>query len=197
MTSSTTDHRPTLYQAFDQAAGIVAGVTSDQLDLTTVCPRYDVATLVSHVVGAGDRTVALGRGEQPPNTEFPQVELADAPGRLRQARQQAQAAWADDARLAATVVMPWGESYDGTTLVNLYCTELATHAWDIAAATGQIDRLDPELAVPALQAARAMLKPEYRDLLESGSPFGKESLAPPDATSWERLAAFTGRPPRP
>lgn len=196
MTSTKTDHRPTLYRSFEQAAEIVAGVRSDQLPLATVCPQYDVATLVDHIVGAGHRVVTLGRGETPSGDEFPHVELADAPAELREAGRQAQAAWADDARLAGTVVMPWGEAYDGTTVVNMYSTELAGHAWDIAAATGQSDRLNLDLGASALDAARAMLKPEYRDLVEPGSPFGQEIPAPAGATDWERLAAFTGRPPR-
>ena len=37
--------------------------------------------------------------------------------------------------------MPWGEDYLGTTLVNMYLAELAAHAWDLAFATGQLDRL--------------------------------------------------------
>lgn len=69
---------------------------------------------------------------------------------------------------------------------------MATHTWDLAWATGQLDLLDEELAIIALEAAPAMLKPEYRNSMEAGSPFGAEQVAPPDATAWERLAAFMG-----
>ncbi len=41
-----------------------------------------------------------------------------------------------------------------------------------------------------------MIKSEYRDLVEPGSPFGAEVLPPPGADDWERLAAFMGRDPR-
>ena len=37
-----------------------------------------------------------------------------------------------------------------------------------------------------------MIKPEYRDMVATGSPFGAEVPAPPDADDWERLAAFMG-----
>jgi hypothetical protein len=50
----------------------------------------------------------------------------------------------------------------------MYLAELAAHAWDVAFATGQVDRLDPSLAVSALDAARAMIKPEYRDMVATG-----------------------------
>ena len=43
--------------------------------------------------------------------------------------------------------MPWGEEYTGATLVDMYLAELTAHAWDLARATGQIDKLDfPRLA---------------------------------------------------
>jgi uncharacterized protein (TIGR03086 family) len=92
--------------------------------------------------------------------------------------------------------MPWGEEYSGATLVDMYLSELAGHAWDLAQATGQADRLDADLATTALEGARAMLKPEYRDMAEPGSPFGPEIPAPAHADAWERLAAFLGRKPR-
>jgi uncharacterized protein (TIGR03086 family) len=78
----------------------------------------------------------------------------------------------------------------------MYLAELAAHAWDLARATGQIDELDPSVAVAALEGARVMIKPEYRDAVEPGSPFGEEVPAPPGADDWDRLAAFMGRNPR-
>lgn len=77
-----------------------------------------------------------------------------------------------------------------------YLAELAVHAWDLASATGQLDRLDPAPAVSALDGARAMIRPQYRDMVATGSPFGVEIPPPPDADDWERLVAFTGRDPR-
>ena len=100
-----TDRRADLARSFGHAATIVVGVRPDQLGDPTPCPDYDVATLIDHLVGAGWRTVALGRGESPAGAEFPHIELADAPDQLRRAGQAAEAAWSDDARLAATVTM--------------------------------------------------------------------------------------------
>lgn len=190
------DRRPALFQAYDHAADVVEGVDEGQLRRSTACSEYDVAALVDHLVGAGHRAAALGRGETPTGDEFPHVELSDASEQLRLAGKEAEVAWSDDARLAATVTMPWGETYTGATLVDMYLAELATHAWDLAAATRQLDRLDTELATTALDGAHAMLKPEYRNLPGKGSPFGSEVEAPMDATEWERLAAFMGRQPR-
>ena len=92
--------------------------------------------------------------------------------------------------------MPWGEEYTGTALVDMYLAELAGHAWDLARATGQLDKLDPSLARPAIEGARAMIKPQYRDMVGPGSPFGAEISPGPGAEDWARLAAFMGRDPR-
>lgn len=196
MPKTTTDRRPDLVRSYAVAADVAAGVQPDQLGTPTPCAQFDVAALVDHLVGAGWRAVALGRGEPPSGEDFPHVDLAHAPGQLRSAGAEAGQAWGGDGSLTATTVMPWGETYTGATLVAMYLTELAAHAWDLAVATGRPGSLDPAFAGPALDAARSMLKPEYRDVAGPGSPFGPEVEPPGDATAWERFAAFTGRQPR-
>lgn len=89
-----------------------------------------------------------------------------------------------------------GRGVRGATLVDMYLAELAAHAWDLARATGQIDKLDPSLALPALEGARAMIKPQYRNMVEPGAPFGPEIYPAPGADDRERLTAFMGRDPR-
>ncbi len=194
---STTDHRNAFYQSYDQAAQVVAAVTPADLARATPCPGWDVATLVSHMVGAAGRAAALGRGEQPVNEEFPSLELDKAAAALRRLAGEARAAWSESTALTRTVTMPWGETYDGSTLVDMYLTELAAHSWDLAVSTSGTGVLADDLAGPALEAARSMLKPEYRDAMGPGSPYGAEVGAPADATPWEAFAAFTGRTPRP
>jgi uncharacterized protein (TIGR03086 family) len=191
------ERRSTLLRSYENAAVIVSGIAADQVRHPTTCPGYDVAGLIDHIVEAAYRAAALGRGQTPPaGDDSPHVELSDAPAQLRRAAEEAAQAWGDESRLASSFTMPWGEKYTGATLVNMYLAELAAHAWDLAQATGQLDRLDPSLAQPALDGARAMIKPEYRDMVEPGSPFGAEVPPPPGADDWERLAAFTGRDPR-
>jgi uncharacterized protein (TIGR03086 family) len=190
------DRRSELVRSYAHAADIVRGVRPDQLGNPTPCPDYDTSALVDHLVGAGWRAAALGRGESPTADDFPHVDLSDAPDHLRRAAEDAALSWADDDRLHATVRMPWGEEYTGTILVDMYLAELAAHTWDLAAATGQLEQLDPRLAEPALEGARNMLKPEYRNLMAKGSPYGAEVAPPPDAVIWERFASFMGRPPR-
>jgi uncharacterized protein (TIGR03086 family) len=191
------DRRTALLASYENAAAIVSGITPEQVAQRTPCPGYDVASMIDHIVEAAHRVVALGRGRTlPAGDDSPHVELAEAPAQLRRAAEEAAEAWGDDARLLSSFTMPWGEEYSGATLVNMYLAELAAHAWDLAFATGQLDKLDPSLAVPALDGARAMIKPEYRDMVAPGAPFGPEIAPPSDASHWERLAAFMGRDPR-
>jgi hypothetical protein len=91
--------------------------------------------------------------------------------------------------------MPWGKEYTGATLVDMYLAELAAHRWDLARATGQVDTLDPSLALPALEGARAWITPQYRNMVGPGAPFGTEVCPAPDADDWERFVAFMGRDP--
>jgi uncharacterized protein (TIGR03086 family) len=186
-----------LLESYENAAVIVSRIDAEALGHSTPCRKYDVAGLIDHIVEAGHRAAALGRGHTPPPGDHsPHVELSDAPGRLRRAAEDAGQAWGDDSRLWSKFTMPWGEEYSGAALVDMYLAELATHAWDLARATGQIDELDPSVAVAALEGARAMIKPEYRDIVEPGSPFGEDVPPPSGADDWERLAAFMGRDPR-
>ena len=190
------DRRISLFASYENAAVIVSGIGNDQLGHPTPCPKYDVAALVDHLVEAGRRAAALGRGESPPPGDVsPHVELSEAPGELRRLSGESADAWGDDSRLTSTFRMPWGEMYTGATLVDMYLAELAAHAWDLARATGQIAKLDLSLALPALEGARAMIKPQYRDMVEPGAPFGPEVKPRADADDWEHLVAFMGRDP--
>lgn len=191
------DRRDALLAAYENAAAIASGVAAEELSHPTPCDKYDVARLLDHLVEAARRAAALGRGQTPPAGDIaPHVELSDAAAELRRAAGDASQSWAEDARLSSRLIMPWGEELTGAVLVDLYLVELAAHAWDLAQATGQLDRLDPALALPALEAAVRTIKPEYRDMVEPGAPFGAVLPSPPGADDWERLASFMGRDPR-
>ena len=178
------DRRSTLLDSYENAAVIVSGIVADELGHPTPCPKYDVAALIDHLVEAAHRAAALGRGQAPPpGDQSPHVELSDAPGQLRRAAQEAARAWGDDSSLSLRHAMPWGEEYTGATLVDMYLAELAAHAWDLARATGQIGKLDPALAWPALEGARAMIKPQYRNMAGPGAPFGAEVYPLPVLTT--------------
>ena len=80
-------------------------------------------------------------------------------------------------------------------MVDMYLVEFAAHAWDLALATDQLNRLDAALARSALEAARATIKSEYRDVVQPGVPFAAELPPPPNGDNWVRLAAFQAAMP--
>jgi hypothetical protein len=76
------DHRRPLFASYDNAAAIVSATDRGQLGCPTPCLKYDVAALIDHLVEAGYRAAALGRGQAPPPGDVsPHVELSDAPSR--------------------------------------------------------------------------------------------------------------------
>src|SRR3984957_5286309 len=120
------DRRSVLLDSYENAAVIVSGIDHEELGHPTPCPRYDVAGLIDHLVEAGHRAAALGRGQAPPpGDESPHFELSDAPTQLRRAAKEAAEAWGDESTLSSRFTMPWGEEYTGSTLVDMYLAELA------------------------------------------------------------------------
>ena len=75
------DRRGALLDSYENAAVIVSGIDAGELGQPTPCPEYDVAGLIDHLVEAGHRAAALGRGQAtPPGDGSRHVELSDAPG---------------------------------------------------------------------------------------------------------------------
>ena len=164
------DRRRTLLDSYENAAVIVSGIDADELGHPTPCPQYDVAGLIDHLVEAGHRAAALGRGQAPPPGDgSPHVELSDAPGQLRSAAEEAAQAWGDDSSLSLRYAMPWGEEYTGATLVDMYLAELDG---GLASAAAQINGLDPSQILPwpcRHSKGRAMPKTWYRTMVEPGA----------------------------
>jgi len=194
--TDTPDYRLQLFLAYDQAVAVASAVNASQLHDPTPCPAMDVSALLDHLVFAARRAAGLGRGETPlpDDAVHAHLELEDVTTALRVAASESKEGWSDDASLARTITMPWGESYPGGALVGIYLIEIATHSWDLASATGSAGLLDEQLGADTLACAKASIRVDYRNA--EGNPFGPEVEPPAEATSWEQLAAFMGRTPR-
>lgn len=185
------DPRRMLDRSFDQAVAVVKGVSTEQLALPTPCTEFDVAALLTHMVGAANRVGSIARGE-PQGGELPVPEGLDTIGwsaAFEACREAAVAAWASDDVLERKFEMPWG-TFDGATIAHMYTMELTVHAWDLAEATAQLALLDDELATDSLARAYGMLPPEPRG---GFIPFGPVVTVPGDATAYQQLAAYLGR----
>lgn len=73
-------------------------------------------------------------------------------------------------------------------VLRMAAADTLVHSWDLARATGQDERLDPE----AVDLATAILVPEDEDIRLPGA-FGTKIPARPAADAQTRLLNFLGR----
>jgi len=64
------------------------------------------------------------------------------------------------------------------------------HTWDLARATGQDDRLDPDFCAELLGGMEQM-----EQVIRSSGQYGPRVEVPPDADTQTRLLGFIGRDP--
>jgi uncharacterized protein (TIGR03086 family) len=83
-----------------------------------------------------------------------------------------------------------GEWPLGVAIDRFYTTDVFFHTWDLARATGQDDRLDPDACAELL----AGMEP-IEELLRSSGQYGPRVLVPDDAGAQARLIGFIGRDP--
>ena len=186
-----TDPRPMLHRSFDQAARVVIGVAPGQLALPTPCAAYDVAGLLTHLVGVGGRIAGIGRGEvQSGALRLPAaLDQSGWAAAFETTRTESVASWADAAVLERKIDLPFG-TFMGDQVAEIYTMELTAHTWDLASAIGQVDTLDEALAEASLAVARQVLPPQPRG---GFIPFEAVVPVPDEAPAYVRLAGFLGR----
>ncbi len=171
-------------RAQDAFAVVLASVRPDQLDDPTPCSEWKIRDLIEHVVG-GNEHVGIWAGiyQQPPARSD---ELTEA---HRVAAAAAHEVFASPAGMATMFELPFAQ-IPGSFFIGMRTSDVLTHAWDLAAATGQSTDLDPELATEQLAAVRQFVQPEFRG---PGKPFADEQPCSSDRPPADQLAAFLGR----
>jgi uncharacterized protein (TIGR03086 family) len=181
------DSLETLEVALEQTGAVIRGIRPDQARLPTPCTEFDVRALVNHTTYDVQMfTTILNGGERP----APGADLIgeDWVGAFDSASAILLDAWRKrgvDGKLQTRM-----GDLPATWAAGQHTADMAVHAWDIAAATGQPTDLDPEIGQVALDWAKANLKPEFR-----GQAFGPEVEVSENAPLYDRLAAFFGRHP--
>lgn len=185
------DPRPMLHRSFDQATRVVRGVGPDQLARPTPCAAFDVADLLTHMVGVGRRIAGIGRGEaQSGALRLPAgVDHSGWATAFETTRTESVASWADPAVLERKIELPFG-TFTGDQVAEIYTMELTAHTWDLASATRQVDALDEALAEASLAVARQVLPAQPRG---GFIPFAAVVPVPDEASAYTRLAGFLGR----
>jgi uncharacterized protein (TIGR03086 family) len=171
-------------RAQDVFAGILANVGPDQFGASTPCSEWTIRDLIEHVIGGNEY---VGRWADTPVE--PQARPDDVIAAHRTAAAAAQGIFAAPDGMSTMFNLPFGQ-LPGQVFVGIRTADVLTHAWDLAAASGQSTDLDPELASEQLAAVRAFVGPEFRGpdkLFRDEQPCSSER--PPA----DQLAAFLGR----
>lgn len=165
------------------------GAGPDAWDGPTPVPEWTVRDVVGHLVTWFPGFLAAGAGIELPAGPA----VADDPAGAWRAHADAVQAVLDDPatadrtfelvpHIAAT---PLAEAID-----RFYTTDVLMHGWDLARATGQADRFDPDEAEELL----AGMEPVEAMLRASGQ-YGPRVEVADDADPTDRLVAFIGRDP--
>jgi uncharacterized protein (TIGR03086 family) len=167
----------------DGFASRIEAVTPDAWEAPTPCPEWNVRELVGHVVEMNQIHLGLvGRTPRP----GPGVDK-DPLGAFLATRDQAQEDLEDPARAAVEFDSRFGRWTFAQAIARGMCVDLAIHGWDLSRATGQDDRIDPDV-IPLLWRS-------IESIGEEGIRFGfGPALDPPPGTDEQtRLLAYLGR----
>lgn len=191
MTTIENDPRPLFVRALDQAQELLDSTTPETLDLPTPCTEYDVRTLLGHLLTIAARINLALNGGDPLTIPVVTTGVDDVPAAWKARRVALDTTLADDSVLGRICKLPWG-TLPGAAALGAYTGELATHAWDLAAATGRRDQLDDALAEQVLPMVRQFVPAEQRG---GHVPFGPVVQVSADASPYAQLAAWQGRQP--
>jgi uncharacterized protein (TIGR03086 family) len=176
-----------LDQAGDEMRRAIARSLPDKMDLPTPCEGWTVRNVINHVVTGNLRTLAwTHNGSGPPNEDdhLRDDPLAAFDASFDQVRSRLEYLSVRDVSVQTPFAVLSADE-----LIEMRCSELIVHAWDVARATGQPTDFAPELCERSHAMARVKL--EGRDRTES--PFGPEQPPLAGASTADRLAAYFGR----
>jgi uncharacterized protein (TIGR03086 family) len=171
---------------------LVAAIRPDQWAEPTPCTKWDVRTVLGHLVSGNQLFADLLNGDttvEELRRAAARDVLGDDPVRaFHDAGQALLAAFRVPGALDRTVTVPFG-TVPGVVALHLRLTEVLVHGWDLARATAQPAGFDDEVIEQELEfsgPALAQLPPER-------SPFAPSLDVPADAPALDRLAGLLGR----
>lgn len=163
-------------------AGVVGGITPDQLDDPTPCEKFSVRGVLEHMIGGAAMFTAAYRGELPREPD-----TADVLGSFGPTLATLADAMHSPGALDRTIPAPFGE-VPGAAFARYVVLDGLLHGWDLAVATGQ--RYEPPEPLVAEADAYAH---DIVDRLRDGETFAAALAPEPSSTPMERLAAYSGR----
>ena len=186
------DNVALLERTIDQIDRLSANLTDAQLAAQTPCTEWKVRDLFNHITGGATMFALSAEQGSVPDDVVGQLMGGDNlgddwKGAWSTASTKAIAAFKEPGVMEKTVTLPFGQMPAGIALA-IAVFDVATHACDLATATGQkVD--DEELLGAALEMGKQMIGPDMR----SPGLFDAEQPCADGATPQERLLAFAGR----
>ncbi|GAA2069109.1 hypothetical protein GCM10009801_18250 [Streptomyces albiaxialis] len=166
----------------------VRGVPEGAWENPAPCEGWAARDVVRHLVEWFPEFLKSGAGVELP--KGPSVD--EDPVAAWTVHREAVQALLDDPATAAKVLsnphtgdVPLDQAVD-----RFYTADVFMHTWDLARATGQDERLDPDKCAQLLEGLRPL-----DDVLRSSGQYGPRTEAPEDADVQTRLLAFIGRKP--
>lgn len=181
-----------LQRVVDETTSIVDKIDPDQLGESTPCTEWTVRDVLNHITGGSTMFAISAEQGSVPDDQVAELVGGDNlgddfKGAWKTASKRAMAVFAQPGVLEKIVKLPFGEMPAGVAL-NIAIFDVATHATDLARATGQTIA-DTDLLEDALAMGREMITPDWR----APGVFGPEHEAPDGAPVVDRLQAFAGR----
>jgi uncharacterized protein (TIGR03086 family) len=186
------DQVATMHKVIEMTGRVVDNIEPSQLDNPTPCTEWTVRDVLNHVTGGATMFGLCVRDGAVPDEKFGALMTGDNLGTdfkasFHHAADDAEESFAIPGAMDRIVKLPFGEMPAGDAL-NIAIFDVATHAVDLARATGQ-HVSDTELLEAALATGRQMVGPELR----APGVFGAEQPVADSASVEDRLLAFAGR----
>lgn len=162
----------------------VGAVPADRWESQSPCEKWTARDVVSHVVETQGMFLGLVGRELGP---VPDVK-EDPAGAWDAARAVVQADLDDPERAGTEFDGYFGRSTFEQAVDRFLNLDLIVHGWDLARATGQDERIDPDDAQRALETGHSL-----GDSLRKSGACGPEVEVPADADVQSRALAFLGR----
>jgi uncharacterized protein (TIGR03086 family) len=172
------------HQRAQDAFAVLANVSPEQFGDPTPCSEWTIRDLIEHILG-GNEHVGIWSGSSDAAPARPD----DIVAAHRATARAAQDVFARPDGMSTMFKLPFAEM-PGQIFIGMRTSDVLTHAWDLAAATGQSTDLDPELAAEQLAAVRAFVGPQFRG---PDKPFAEEQACSSERPPADQLAAFLGR----
>ena len=166
---------------------VAAQIRPEQLRSPTPCSDFTVDGVLWHMTRLASAFAPMFRG-QPPPEDVPAPQSGQEVRSFDAAVRGLLEAVQSDGALDRTINTPGG-TMPGHVFARLVALDGLVHGWDLASSTGQLWELPEDLVKEVDSFARQAITPDMRD----GDAWAAEQDVNPDATSMQRLIAFSGR----